>query len=152
MGVGDDVAPRFTQKPALRQEDGGKRLVFQCVLEASPKPDISWARGTTALSSSDRILMRVDSAGGSAYNVILEIVGVTQADAGTYKVTAKNRLGEVSASINLNFSGQFDSCSVWIISVLGCVVSRPVLSVLFWIIPEVCFQLIPRCHFCLDLI
>ncbi|KAK7099461.1 hypothetical protein V1264_003597 [Littorina saxatilis] len=104
MGVGDDVAPRFTQKPALRQEDGGKRLVFQCVLEASPKPDISWARGTTALSSSDRILMRVDSAGGSAYNVILEIVGVTQADAGTYKVTAKNRLGEVSASINLNFS------------------------------------------------
>ncbi|KAK7500459.1 hypothetical protein BaRGS_00008366, partial [Batillaria attramentaria] len=104
MGVGDDVAPRFTQKPALRQEDGGQRLVFQCVLEASPKPDISWSRGTTPLTSSDRVRMRVDSAGGSAYNVIMEILGVTQGDAGTYKVTAKNRLGEVSASINLNFS------------------------------------------------
>jgi hypothetical protein len=108
MGVGDDVAPRFTQKPALKQEDGGQRLVFQCALEASPKPDIAWFRGTTPLTSSDRLRMRVDSAGGSAYNVIMEIIGVTQGDAGTYKVTAKNRLGEVSASINLNFSGQCD--------------------------------------------
>ena len=107
MGVGDDVAPRFTQKPALRQEDGGQRLVFQCVLEASPKPAISWFRGTTPLSSSDRLRMRVDSAGGNAYNVIMEILGVTQGDAGTYKVSAKNKLGEVSASINLNFGGQF---------------------------------------------
>lgn len=107
MGVGDDVAPRFTQKPALRQEDGGQRLVFQCVLEASPKPEISWFRGTTPLTSSDRLRMRVDSAGGNAYDVIMEILGVTQNDAGTYKVTAKNRLGEVSASINLNFSGQY---------------------------------------------
>ena len=139
MGVGDDVAPRFTQKPALRQEDGGQRLVFQCVLEASPKPDIAWFRGTTSLASSDRMRMRVDSAGGSAYNVIMEIMGVTQADAGTYKVTAKNRLGEVSASINLNFSGQLsfpvllddfspglhvfqsvNSPFCWMISVLAC--------------------------------
>ena len=75
--------------------------------------------------------MRVDSAGGSAYNVIMEIMGVTQADAGTYKVTAKNRLGEVSASINLNFSGQLiPVLSVWIISVVGCVSVRAV-SVLF---------------------
>ncbi|XP_041366543.1 twitchin-like isoform X3 [Gigantopelta aegis] len=105
MGVGDDIAPRFTQKPSLKQEDNGQRLVFQCALEASPKPEILWFRGDTALSNSDRIKMRVDPAGGgSAFNVILEIFGVGQNDAGTYKVVAKNRLGEVSASINLNFS------------------------------------------------
>ncbi|XP_076471204.1 twitchin-like [Babylonia areolata] len=106
MGVGDDVAPRFTQKPALKQEDGGKRLVFHSVLEASPQPEVFWFQGTTPLTPSDHIRMRVESAGGSAYNVIMEIIGVTQGDAGTYKVTAKNRLGEVSASINLNFGGQ----------------------------------------------
>ncbi|XP_055900297.1 twitchin-like isoform X6 [Biomphalaria glabrata] len=104
MGVGDDVAPRFTQKPALRQEDNGQKLVFHCVLEASPKPDIAWFMGTTPLKETDRTRMRTESAGGAAFNVILEIVGVTQSDAGTYKVVAKNRLGEVSASINLNFS------------------------------------------------
>merc|ERR1711974_163163 len=79
-------------------------LVFHCVLEASPKPDISWFMGPTPIQSSNRTQMRVEPAGGSAFNVILEILGVGQTDAGTYKVVAKNRLGEVSASINLNFS------------------------------------------------
>lgn len=107
MGAGDDIAPRFTQKPVLKQEDNGKLLVFQCTLEASPKPDISWFQGSTPLSQSDRIKMRVEPAGGNNYNVMMDIKGVTQADAGTYKVVAKNKLGEVSASINLNFSGEF---------------------------------------------
>ena len=141
MGVGDDVAPRFTQKPALRQEDGGQRLVFQCVLEASPKPDISWFRGTTSLSSSDRLRMRVDSAGGSAYNVIMEILGVTQADAGTYKVTAKNRLGEVSASINLNFSGQLISVLCGLFQFRA--VFQSLVSVLFGLYPMMCFSSLP---------
>ncbi|KAL8579173.1 hypothetical protein ACOMHN_010757 [Nucella lapillus] len=105
MGVGDDIAPRFTQKPVIRQESGGQRLVFQCAVEASPKPDVSWFRGTMPLSNSARVRMRVDNAGGIAYNVFMEIMGVSQGDAGTYKVTAKNKLGEVSANINLNFSG-----------------------------------------------
>ena len=106
MGAGDDVAPRFTQKPALRQEDNGQRLVFHCVLEAAPIPEISWFKGTLPIQNTDRTQMRVEKAAGSAYNVILEIKGVAQSDAATYKVVAKNRLGEVSASINLNFSGK----------------------------------------------
>merc|ERR1712066_618746 len=95
-----------TQKPALRQEDNGQRLVFHCVLEAAPIPEISWFKGTTPIQSNDRTQMRVEKAAGSAsaYNVIMEIKGVQQSDAATYKVVAKNRLGEVSASINLNFS------------------------------------------------
>ncbi|XP_061166987.1 twitchin-like isoform X9 [Saccostrea echinata] len=105
MGVGDDIAPRFTQKPVLKQEDNGAKLVFQCTLEASPKPDIQWFQGTSPISQSNRIKMRVEPAGGNKYNVMMDILGVTAADAGTYKVVAKNKLGEVSASINLNFSG-----------------------------------------------
>ncbi|GFR58153.1 muscle, skeletal receptor tyrosine-protein kinase [Elysia marginata] len=101
-----DVAPRFTQKPALKQEDNGQKLVFHCVLEASPKPDIQWFLGTTPIRDTARTRMRTEPAGGAAFNVILEIQGVAQSDAGAYKVVAKNKLGEVSASINLNFSGE----------------------------------------------
>jgi hypothetical protein len=36
--------------------------------------------------------------------VILELNDVVETDAGLYKVKAKNKYGEVSASINLNFS------------------------------------------------
>ncbi|XP_052800015.1 twitchin-like isoform X4 [Mya arenaria] len=104
MGAGDDIAPRFTQKPSLKQEDNGNRLVFTCALEASPKPEINWFRGTTPLEESDRIKMRVENPGGNTYNVLMDITGVTQADGGSYKVVAKNNLGEMSASINLNFN------------------------------------------------
>ncbi|KAL6952717.1 Unc-22p [Sarracenia purpurea var. burkii] len=31
-GVAEDFAPSFTQKPQLRQEDEGNRLVFECKL------------------------------------------------------------------------------------------------------------------------
>ena len=110
MGVGEDIAPRFTQKPSLKQEDNGNKLVFQCALEASPKPEISWLRGQTPLTESDRIKMRVDSVGGNTYNVVMEITKVTQADGGSYKVVAKNNLGEMSASINLNFNGKCFFC------------------------------------------
>lgn len=106
MGVGDDIAPRFTQKPALKQEDNGNRLVFHCILEANPKPEVSWFRGTTPLNPGDRLRMQVVPAGGNAYNILMDINHVTQDDGGMYKVNAKNRLGEVSASINLNFSGE----------------------------------------------
>ena len=112
MGAGDDTAPRFTQKPSLKQEDNGNKLVFQCALEASPKPEISWFRGQTPLSQSDRIKMRVEPAGGNIFNVLMDITGVTQADGGSYKVVAKNKLGEVSASINLNFNRKYSFTKV----------------------------------------
>lgn len=107
MGVGDDVAPRFSQKPVIKQEDGGKKLLFHCVLEASPEPDIKWFRGTDPVTETDRIKIKTASSGPSSYNVDLEITGVTPADAASYKVTAKNKLGESSASINLNFGGEY---------------------------------------------
>ena len=36
--------------------------------------------------------------------VVLELDDVVESDAGLYKIKAKNTYGEVSASINLNFS------------------------------------------------
>lgn len=105
MGVGDEVAPRFTTKPSLKQEDGGKRLVFLCALEASPQPEITWFLGNTELKASDKHKMKVEAKGGIAYNIVMELIGVAKDDAGTYKVVAKNKLGEVSANINLNLGG-----------------------------------------------
>jgi len=104
MGV-EEVAPRFTTKPSLKQEDGGKRLVFLCALEASPQPEITWFLGNTQLQASDKHRMKAESKGGIAYNIIMELIGVAKDDAGTYKVVAKNKLGEVSATINLNLGG-----------------------------------------------
>jgi len=104
MGVADDFAPSFTQKPQLRQEDDGNRLIFECQLVSSPKPEIAWFRGETELSQDDRTNFKIQSVGTNKFLVVLELDDVIETDAGLYKVKAKNKMGEVAASINLNFS------------------------------------------------
>ena len=99
-----DLAPSFTQKPQLRQEDDGNRLIFECQLVCHPKPDIAWFREDTELSENDRTTMTAKEIGPNKFLVVLELDDVVETDAGMYKVKAKNKLGEVAASISLNFS------------------------------------------------
>ncbi|RZF42380.1 hypothetical protein LSTR_LSTR004188 [Laodelphax striatellus] len=104
MGVAEDFAPSFTQKPQLRQEDEGNRLVFECKILSSPKPDITWFRSETQLAEDNRTVMKTQTIGTNLFLVVLELDDVVETDAGLYKVKAKNKMGEVAASINLNFS------------------------------------------------
>jgi hypothetical protein len=48
--------------------------------------------------------MKVSESSERSYSVVLELNDVIESDAGLYKVKAKNKFGEVAASINLNFS------------------------------------------------
>ncbi|XP_013148758.1 PREDICTED: muscle M-line assembly protein unc-89-like [Papilio polytes] len=104
MGVSDDLAPSFTQKPQLRQEDDGNKLIFECQLLASPKPEISWYRSDELLKEDNRTAFKIQSITNNKFLVVLELDDVIETDAGLYKVKAKNKMGEVAASINLNFS------------------------------------------------
>lgn len=101
---GDNFAPSFTKKPKLRQEDDGNKLVFDCQLVSSPKPDIAWFRGDVPVSESPRISINIKPGAKNIYDVQLIIDDVEEEDEGLYKVKAKNKFGEVAASINLNFS------------------------------------------------
>lgn len=107
MGVADDFAPSFTQKPALRQEDDGNRLVFECQLLAAPKPDIQWFRSDELLKEDSRTVFKLQNIDTNKFLVVLELDDVIETDAGLYKVKAKNKMGEVAASINLNFSRKY---------------------------------------------
>ncbi|KAM3957310.1 projectin protein bent isoform 8-T9 [Aphomia sociella] len=104
MGVTDDLAPSFTQKPQLRQEDDGNKLVFECQLVAAPKPEICWYRSDELLKEDNRTKFKIQSIANNKFLVVLELDDVIETDAGLYKVKAKNKMGEVAASINLNFS------------------------------------------------
>lgn len=110
MGVAEDFAPSFTQKPQLRQEDDGNRLIFECRLLGCPKPEITWFRGETQLSEDHRTVMKIQAVATNTYVVVLELDDVVETDAGLYKVKAKNQMGEVAASINLNFSRECLPC------------------------------------------
>ena len=43
-------APQFTQKPAIKQADGGKKIIFECKVKADPKPALIWFRDNIELS------------------------------------------------------------------------------------------------------
>ena len=50
--------------------------------------------------------MRTDPKGNKEFSIVLEINNVSPQDAGSYRVTAKNDLGESNATIGLNFDGR----------------------------------------------
>lgn len=55
----DGVAPTFVKKPAIRQEDDGKRLLFECRIKADPKPSVSWSHNAAPVQVSDRHKVRI---------------------------------------------------------------------------------------------
>ncbi|CAF4579023.1 unnamed protein product [Rotaria sp. Silwood1] len=98
----EGTTPVFIQKPSIRQENDGKRLIFECKISAEPKPDIFWTHDDIPLQDSGRYLIYCDALPNNTYVACLEIDDVNASDAGKYKVLAKNKLGESNAHIALN--------------------------------------------------
>ncbi len=49
-------APSFIQKPAIRQADGGKKIIFECKIAADPQPVCTWFRDDIQLSDGGKYL------------------------------------------------------------------------------------------------
>ena len=101
-------APRFTKPPAIRQSpDDATRLYLECQVQGTPKPDVTWFQNDTKLSAtSTKHIQTIKVATGDNYDVTLEVTELGPNDAGTYKIVVKNKTGEISANVNLNFSNE----------------------------------------------
>ncbi|OQR71703.1 twitchin-like, partial [Tropilaelaps mercedesae] len=106
----EPVAPTFLHKPILRQEDDGNRLVFECELIANPRPMVTesntwvqWFRNEHEVLDTQRTEYKILEKAPGKYYIALAIDDVYEPDKGLYTVFAKNHLGDVSSSINLNF-------------------------------------------------
>lgn len=100
----EDIPPTFTKKPVIVPEDDGDRLVFVCELFSKPRPSTSWFRDETKLEENERTKFRMEEIGTDKFRVFLELNEIVDEDAGLYRIKAKNNVGEVSASISLNFT------------------------------------------------
>ncbi|RWS12615.1 Twitchin-like protein [Dinothrombium tinctorium] len=103
MVAGDEIAPAFTKKPFIHEEENGNKLVFECHLIANPKPDIAWYHEEKRLREDVRTAIKSIEVDPHKYNVTLELKDVTENDKGQYRISAQNKRGEVSATINLTF-------------------------------------------------
>lgn len=50
----DGLAPTFLKKPAIRQEDDGKRLLFECLIKADPLPQVRWSHNGSPVDDDAR--------------------------------------------------------------------------------------------------
>uniref|UniRef100_T1JQ40 Ig-like domain-containing protein n=2 Tax=Tetranychus urticae TaxID=32264 RepID=T1JQ40_TETUR len=100
----EEIAPTFVKKPRIRQEDDGNRLVFECQLISFPRPKITWYKEDVQIKDDQRIESRITEVGPNKFLVALELNDVIGDDSGIYWVKARNKQGEVSASIKLNFT------------------------------------------------
>lgn len=101
----DGMAPTFSTKPTIRQDgDDQSTLLFHCSIVADPRPAISWSRNGVKVQDGDakfQVILREVDRYTTDCRLILK--DVTVEDAGKYKVTARNDLGESNATISLNF-------------------------------------------------
>jgi hypothetical protein len=105
--------PRFTKPPAIRQTpDDSTHLFLECQVQGTPKPDVTWFQNDNKISNTSTKHKQTIKAGtGNNYDVTLEISNLTPTDAGTYKIVVKNRIGEITANVNLNLSNDDDNGS-----------------------------------------
>jgi hypothetical protein len=106
-------APRFSKPPAIRQPpDDSTRLYLECQVQGTPKPEVTWFQNDNKLSTTSTKHKQTNKlATGNNYDVTLEITGLGPSDAGTYKIVVKNKAGEVTANVNLNFSNEDEAAA-----------------------------------------
>uniref|UniRef100_A0A3Q0KKY1 non-specific serine/threonine protein kinase n=1 Tax=Schistosoma mansoni TaxID=6183 RepID=A0A3Q0KKY1_SCHMA len=93
------IQPKFIDKPKIKQS--GKNVIFEVVAEADPAPEILWTKAGNEIKNSSRYKTNCRTL-GKQHTLTLEINQVTADDGGEYLVTAKNKLGDSTATINLN--------------------------------------------------
>jgi hypothetical protein len=100
------IAPNYIQKPVIKPDADGKRISFECRIKADPEPELFWFRDNIPIDNKGRCLIFCDKLPDNVYFACLEIDDVSAEDAGKYRVTAKNSLGESNATITLNFDSE----------------------------------------------
>ncbi len=135
------MAPTFAEKPTIRQDADGTTLIFHCSIMADPKPTISWFRNGVKVQDNEKFQVRImtfsrpNAIANFSMNCTQQVVlkdenaytidcslflrSVTVEDAGKYKVTARNDLGESNATISLNFDSELASRLTFFYKVRG---------------------------------
>ncbi|XP_076165903.1 obscurin isoform X4 [Ptiloglossa arizonensis] len=82
--------PFFREKPQIRPIEEGKPAQLVCLAVGSPKPLIQWYKNDIMIQESNRIKVTEDKDGRS----ILSFNPTKEHDVGSYKVVARNTLGQ----------------------------------------------------------
>lgn len=67
----DGLAPSFLNKPSIKQD--AKTATVQFDIAADPIPSLHWSKDGKELLNVDKVISRINRAGGNKYSVSLDI-------------------------------------------------------------------------------
>lgn len=73
---GDDAngfAPSFIEKPRIIPNEAGTLITMKCRCKAKPAAVVTWYRGTTVVTESEKIAIKSSSTEEDIYELVLEI-------------------------------------------------------------------------------
>lgn len=82
----------------------GQTVCFDVVVQANPKPKVTWSRGNENLCNNENCEVIADVE-ADKYRLVFQTVG--PADGGTYTLTAVNNEGTTTQDFKLNVHGMF---------------------------------------------
>ena len=106
MGLEEEKAPTFMQKPKLRQDEDEDIIFFECVVAAYPKPEVVWYFNDKVIVESKRLVPQIKELSASRFYVGLKIYEPEDEDSGLYKISLTNSKGNAIGSIFANFKGE----------------------------------------------
>lgn len=109
MGLEEEKAPTFMQKPKLRQDEDEDIIFFECVVAAYPKPEVVWYFNDKVIVQSQRLIPQIKDLSASRFYIGLKIIDPEDDDSGLYKISVTNVKGNAIGSIFANFKGENDS-------------------------------------------
>ncbi|KAI0982140.1 hypothetical protein GJ496_002986, partial [Pomphorhynchus laevis] len=102
--ISSDKKPKFTQKPVIKQDASGSKVIFECMLSAEPKPNCIWYKNEKQIEDKGKYSLSINALPDNCYMLNCTVSNISAEDGGVYKVVAKNSFGEASANMNLNFN------------------------------------------------
>lgn len=91
-------APTFIEKPFIRQDPEGTRLMFECRIASATQPEVTWFQNDLKVKPGGRHILANKLDNGS-YLCTLEIQDPDRKDAGKFEVKVKNDSGDCKATV-----------------------------------------------------
>lgn len=95
-------SPKFLSRPENTVVVQDTQARFECLIDASPKPKVTWSLNGKELTNKDNVKIEVDQ---KTLANCLVIPKVLASHLGTLTIKASNNVGETEHSFNLDILG-----------------------------------------------
>uniref|UniRef100_A0A182TSB9 Ig-like domain-containing protein n=1 Tax=Anopheles melas TaxID=34690 RepID=A0A182TSB9_9DIPT len=94
-----EIIPVIKEKPKLVTNIKKRTASIECSVASRFKPECVWMKETTVIKETHRHMIKIEETREGEFSVKLNIVGLSEADFGAYKLVAKNDKGQATSQV-----------------------------------------------------